>query len=364
MPKILHCADIHLDSPFASLKSDRAEVRRNELRAAFTSMLLYARMNGCDIILMAGDIVDSAFATRETAALLVREFSAMPNTHIVISPGNHDPYTKGSIWTSADFPPNVHIFDSDKLSYFSFDELNVDVYGYAFTSPNLESCPFSGCRPIDPGRINLLCAHGDMTSPISKKCPITRSDLESCGYTYAALGHIHNTTGITHAGNTHYGYSGCLEGRDFGECGHKGAMWVTIDGDCDSGYNVTAKGIRFSKRRYEILELDVTGMSEVPEVVEAFRTESQKRAFGADTILRVVLSGSVPPALKLSLSDFGDNAAELVDDTSPTFDAEYLKNDPGIRGAFYRELLPLLESDDPEKRRVAAEALRLGLGEI
>jgi len=364
MLKILHCADVHLDSPFASLSADRAEVRRNELRAAFTSMLLYARLNGCDIILMAGDIVDSAFATRDTAALMIREFSAMPKTHIVISPGNHDPYTKGSIWASADFPSNVHIFDSDKLSYFSFDELNVDVYGYAFTSANLEACPFSGCRPVNADRVNLLCAHGDMTSPISNKCPITRSDLESCGFTYAALGHIHNTTGITHSGSTHYGYSGCLEGRDFGECGHKGAMWVTVDGDLSGGYSVSAKGIRFSKKRYEILELDLTGMSDVPEVTALFKSEAQKKGYGADTILRVVLGGCVAPSLKVSASDLGDGVCELVDDTLPVFDADYLKNDPGIRGAFYRELLPMLEGDDAVQRRVAREALRLGLGEI
>lgn len=54
MVKIMHTGDIHLDSPFSSLTSRQAEVRRNELRAAFTSMMTYAKMNNTDLLLIAG----------------------------------------------------------------------------------------------------------------------------------------------------------------------------------------------------------------------------------------------------------------------------------------------------------------------
>ena len=364
MLKLLHCADIHLDSPFTAANAERAEVRRNELRAAFTSMLLYARTSDCKMILMAGDIVDEAFATRDTAAMLMREFANIPSVRIVIAPGNHDPYCKGSIWAATQFPPNVYIFDSENLSYFTFDDIGVDVYGYAFTSRDLEKCPFSGCRPLDMGKINLLCAHGDLTSPISKKCPITESDLISSGFTYAALGHIHNTTGIKKAvsptGNVYYGYSGCLEGRDFGECGYKGAIVVEIDEDTRE---VNTKGVRFSKRRYEILNLDATGMQDAAEAVEAYKRESAARTFGSDTMVRLVLEGAVVPGFSASASDFGE-LTEFVDNTSPTYDDAYLRSDPGIRGAFYRELLPMLTSDNPEERKTAREALRIGMKEL
>ncbi len=358
--KFIHSADIHLDSPFALLPPDRAAVRRNEIRAAFTSMLLYARLNACDMVILSGDIIESAYATRDTANLLIREFEAMPKVKIIIAPGNHDPYEKGSLWSSQSFPDNVFIFDSDKLSYFSFDDLNTDVYGFAFTSNTLESNPFAGMSPLNPDRVNIIAAHGDLTSPISKKCPITKAEIEATGCNYVALGHIHNTTGIAVAGKTHYGYSGCLEGRDFGECGHKGAIVVEIDDD----KRVTTRGIRFSKKRYEILTLDVTGSTSVEDAREKFRTAYAKSGFSADTILRLVLEGSVAPEFSAAMSDFSENIVEFVDNTSPTYDADYLQNDPGIRGAFYRELLPLLQSDDVAKRRVAAEALRLGLREI
>ena len=90
MIKIMHTGDIHLDSPFSSLTSRQAEVRRNELRAAFTSMMTYAKMNNTDLLLIAGDVFDAEYVTRETVSLLCREFENYKKP-IFISPGNHDP---------------------------------------------------------------------------------------------------------------------------------------------------------------------------------------------------------------------------------------------------------------------------------
>ena len=80
MIKILHTGDIHLDSSFSGLDARHAEVRRNELRAAFTSMMTYARMNSADLILIAGDVFDGDYVGRETIALLVREFEKFGRT--------------------------------------------------------------------------------------------------------------------------------------------------------------------------------------------------------------------------------------------------------------------------------------------
>ena len=86
----MHTGDIHLDSAFSRLDSRHAEIRRNELRAAFTSMMLSAKMNGADLMLISGDLFDSEFVTRETAALLCREFANFGKP-VFIAPGNHDP---------------------------------------------------------------------------------------------------------------------------------------------------------------------------------------------------------------------------------------------------------------------------------
>ena len=48
----------------------------------------------------------------------------------------------------------------------------------------------------------------------------------------------------------------------------------------------------------------------------------------------------------------------------PLFDSDLLLKDQGLRGALYRVLLPRLTAPDAEERRVATEALRMGLAAL
>ena len=55
---------------------------------------------------------------------------------------------------------------------------------------------------------------------------------------------------------------------------------------------------------------------------------------------------------------------EVEDSTSPTWDADALLSDLGIRGELYRTLLPDLESADRKKRDEASLALRYALAAL
>ena len=129
MPKIIHAADIHLDAPFSLFDVQKAQVRKNELRGAFTSMILYAKTEKADMVIISGDLFDSGFATKETMALITSQFASLPECKFVIVPGNHDPITPRSPYKKEVFPPNVYIFEDEKISKFSFDDIGVDVYG-------------------------------------------------------------------------------------------------------------------------------------------------------------------------------------------------------------------------------------------
>lgn len=364
MIKFMHCADLHLDSPFSLDDPRKAEQRRAELRGAFTSMMLFAKTEGVDLMLMAGDLFDSEFAGRDTAALMAREFAANPRCRFIIAPGNHDPYTPDSIWARFQFPENVYIFDTDKISYFSFDDIGVDVYGYAFTGPSMTQNPFAGKRPRNPERINLLCAHGDLNMPTSMFCPITIDDVQRSGFDYIALGHKHNTTGIERAGNTYYGYSGCLEGRDFGETGHKGAVYVRLEKTESGELHAEIRGLRFSKRRYEIARLNVTGCMNERDIVSRIQKMAVEKKFGADTALRCIIEGELPPSLdiserRLAGSVQGLFSIEIIDNTVPMAGGDMLADDPTIKGAVYNKLLPKMLEGTPEERETAGRALRL-----
>ena len=115
MIKVLHAADIHLDVPFNIGDIDKAKIKRSELRGAFSSLMTFARIEKFDLVLIAGDMFDSSFVTPDTAALVTREFAACHECRIVISPGNHDPYTPDSIWAKISFPENVYVLEESSL---------------------------------------------------------------------------------------------------------------------------------------------------------------------------------------------------------------------------------------------------------
>lgn len=368
MVKILHTADIHLDSPFTLEDASRSRARRSELRTAFASMMSYINTSGVRLCLIAGDLFEYEYATKETVTFLIEEFAKNPGCEFVISPGNHDPYTENSVYAKTEFPKNVHIFTSQECSRLEFPELGCDVYGYAFTSQFMERNPIIGVKPADPERINILCAHADTSSPISKYCPMTERDIFESGFDYIALGHIHNSAGILREGDTTYAYSGCLEGRDYGECGYKGAITGTISKDF-SGAAVNLRGLRFSTRRYADERVNVTGAADIAQVAETLRDLAFRNSYADDTLLRVTLEGNVTPSLSLSKEALRPYlpslySLEIVDRTMPLFDAAALENDPTVKGALYQQLLPALSNGTAEEREIAAMALRYALGAL
>ena len=165
-----------------------------------------------------------------------------------------------------------------------------------------------------------------------------------------------------------YAYCGCLEGRDYSEAGHKGALRGEFVKD-ENGFRYNIKPIRFSRRRYASHRLNVTGAHTAEEITEAVARKIIEKGYGDDTLLRIILEGNVSPDLVISRAGVESGIRklytfELIDRTLPLYDAEALKKDPTIKGAFFEALLPLLESGDPEQRETAALALRYGLAAI
>ena len=125
--RIMHTADVHLDSPFSRLSVEKGEIRRRELRGVFTSMMMYAKAHKTDIVLISGDLFDVGYAGEQTLSLIIHEFEKMPECKFVISPGNHDPFTQRSAYNLKSFPDNVYVFTSPTLSKFTFSDLKADI---------------------------------------------------------------------------------------------------------------------------------------------------------------------------------------------------------------------------------------------
>jgi DNA repair exonuclease SbcCD nuclease subunit len=365
MVKIIHCADIHLDSPFALDDPRYAELRRLELRSSFVSLVMHAKNIGARLFLISGDLFDDAYVSKDTANVILKEMSSYPDCYFFISPGEADPYSSRSPYKLMKWSDNVHIFKSGDLTKIELPELNVDVYGYAFTGEPFDANPFAQKKPQNSNRINILVGHGELlpdeasAKNRTEVCPITASDIRNSGFDYIALGHMHTGIGVQKVGETFFSYPGCLTGRGFHEPKPKGAMYGEIGkGKCD------LKGQRFSTKVYETIQVDISQFITENQIVEAIRFASAE--FQDDTALRVELTGVLRPEFTFNATELEQRFTnfyfiQIKNKTVPHIDVNTLKNDKSVRGIFYRRLEHKLNSKNEQERAEAQLALQYAL---
>lgn len=277
MLKIIHGADFHLDSPFAGLSPERAAQRRGEQRELLDRLAGLAREKQADLVLLAGDLLDSERVFRESAQALRAALAAIP-CPVFIAPGNHDFYSPRSVWTSLDWPENVHIFTSDALEAVELP--GCTLWGRAFSDAHQTACPLEGLAVPGDGRLHIACVHGCVGTG-NDYGPITPGEIAASGLDYLALGHVHQGSGLQREGGTWWAYPGCPEGRGFDETGEKGVLYV----EAEPG-RVTTQFVPLAKVRYEIITADITGPDgALFNILEALPGKT------SDLICRLILTG-------------------------------------------------------------------------
>ena len=130
MVKLLHTADLHLDSPFSGLTPEEALRRRRLQRQIPMALAERCRAEGCGLWLVAGDVFDGGRLAPETVEALQAawEHCAVP---VLVAPGNHDPYTSDSPWARVKWPGNVHVF-SGLWEAVELESLGCRIWGAAF----------------------------------------------------------------------------------------------------------------------------------------------------------------------------------------------------------------------------------------
>lgn len=359
MIRFIHAADFHLDSAFGALPAEQALSRRRESRELGARMADYANSRGIDLVLLAGDLFDSSTAFRETGETLAEAFGTM-QARVFVSPGNHDWIGPGSPWLTVRWPENVCIFREAALTAAEVPEWNLVVHGAAFTGPEQAEGLLAGFSAPRDGRLHIGLLHGEVDPPSARYNPIRREEIAASGLQYLALGHVHKRAEPAKLGETVFAWPGCTEGRGFDELGEKGFY----EGELDEAGGVSLAFVPFARRRYRVLEADVTGRAPLDAVEAVLPADT-----GAD-LCRILLTGETGEggvdlaALQEALSG-RFYALELRDHTRMAEDVWARAGEDSLRGLFLRELRERWQrAESGEEREAVTRAARFGLAAL
>lgn len=354
--KILHAADLHLDSAFEALGAGKAAVRRSEQRDMLARIAEIASEEDVDLVLLSGDLLDSSNTFYETGEVLIRSLRLV-HVPVFIAPGNHDYYSPRSPYARLKLPDNVYVFTDPIVGGIELPELNTRVFGAAFTDTRSKAL-LTGIKVPDDGVFNILCIHGEVGNPASIYNPVTEETLAESGLDYAAFGHIHKPSGLQKAGKTWYSWPGCPEGRGFDETGDHFINIVELfdDGRCE------LKQVSCESRRYCTLEVDISCSEPLLAIHNALPEETVR------DIYRITLRGETdtPP----NISHLQRNLEELFfslqlrDETRIREDIWAHSGEDTLRGLFLKKMRGRYDRASEDEKSVIEQAVRWGLAAI
>lgn len=359
--KILHCADIHFDTPFKELGKKLSEVSKEELLEVFKKIINIVIDEQVDILLIAGDVFDNFTVNKTTLYFIASQLSRINNTQVFISPGNHDPYNSRSFYEIMDWPENVYIFKGE-LEKVDLEDLNLTVWGAAFNNQYEKKTLFRNVE-IDNSRINLMVIHGEISNNISENIynPIYLEDIKKSGMEYIAVGHRHEFSGIKREGKTFYAYSGCPQGRGFDEIGDKGIIIGDIAKD-----EVHLSFRPICKRKYNTVEIDISGLDTYEEVCSVILNSFPKDE-RENNLFKIVLKGQLKEHLIINedvlLSKLKDQFyyLKIINNTSVEINMDELASEFSVKGRFVSKMLKILADYPEEDKEIINLAIKLGI---
>lgn len=348
--KIIHCADLHLDSKMTSnLSKEQAKERKNEILRTFTRMVDYAKKNSVKVILIAGDLFD----TRNVSAMVrntVRDV-IVQNEEIdfLYLRGNHD--SDNFLSKMEEIPQNLYLF-ADTWTTYSYGKIRV--VGLELNEQN--SLTAYNSLVLDHDTFNIVTMHGQLAGYRNKDKAeiISLDDLKNKNIDYLALGHVHGFHMDKMDSRGIYCYPGCLEGRGFDECEQKGFVVLDIDDDTlKTNVNFVPMGYRTC---YTVL-VDVTGVTTTQEAAMRIDKEIKKNKYASSSLVKVVLYGEVNVECELDTSFLEEQFADyfyflkVTDETKLLVNYKDYEGDISLKGEFVR-LVSASDLTDEEKSMV------------
>ncbi len=346
--KIIHCADLHLDSKMDTLPSDRSRKRREEVLHTFERLAMFAAENGVKAIIIAGDMFDTHAVSAKTRGRIIAAIKSVPDVDFLYLTGNHD--EENFIMAAQDdapLPENLKTF-SDNWTYYDYGDITV---GGIILTPNNARYVYDRLS-LSENRLNIVALHGQIAGykSMEKAETISLPLLKERNIDYLALGHIHSYAEGKLDDRGIYAYSGCLEGRGFDETGEKGFVLLeSVNG------KLTRSFVKFSSRELYDYEFDVSQYNDWYEARRDLILQISEK-FSETSLIKVILTGSHSVDFGIDRSELAERLNErfffgkVYDNTSLKVSAEDYAADKSVRGEFVRTVLGSgLKKEDADK---------------
>ena len=357
--RILHCADIHLDSKMeTNLDKKQAKERRGELLNTFTRMVRYAEDNAVDAVLIAGDLFDRKSISAAARNTVLDSIKSARGIVFYILQGNHD---EGSLFGDGEeHPENVRLFGERWKAYLMG---NVVISGVELNADN--SAGIYNELVLDMKYFNIVMLHGQAAEAMAKDKTevINLKALRGKGIDYLALGHVHEYKYSELPGGGKYCYPGCLEGRGFDECGQHGFVLMDVD---EATHSFTHEFVPFAGRNMYTVPVELEGDVTSPDVIAAARRAIMQSGAGARDLIKLELLGNIDAESELDYETvraaFKDDFyfVKVKDSTRPAInEADYLY-DKSLKGEFVRSVM----ADESLSEEDKAAVIRYGLNAL
>ena len=400
MVKLIHTADLHLDSAFRSrFTKEEAENRRQKQLMAWKELLSFAVEKKVQGILIAGDLFDSPVVSHGTMDFFLSTISEHPEISFFYLRGNHD--TENTFCYQENLPKNLFLFSERGKKYRLNDRLLLAGVEYgtkdisfgenegatqgagqaaeqgigqenahgaeALSKSESESEEESKFLKLKEEDCNILLLHGALYQGSAKGDAIQGEEgiflknLEKLPLSYIALGHIHKGGEGKLNNGALWAYPGCLQGRGFDEEGERGFLYLKVE---EEKKEIRKEFIPIKQGEFRILEIELLEDEGTLACLKKIEVEMEKAGIAKEDSLRIILKGKKGLEqernlryLQLQLQD-SVFFLEIRDECELSWNREEAMKEKSLKGEFLR----VVAAADNLSKEEQEEIIALGMG--
>ncbi|MFZ5730903.1 MAG: metallophosphoesterase family protein [Pseudomonadota bacterium] len=303
--RFIHTSDWQLGKPFGRAPEGARNALQEARLDAIDAIAGAARLDGVDLVLVAGDVFDSSEPGDRVFRQALTRMKAAPDVRWVLLPGNHDPARADGLWSrlAGEAPPNV-------LTCVEPVPLQLSEAAWVLPAPlqfkrGLEDpTAWFDLAETPPGARRIGLAHGSIrnfSSSTETTNLLAPDRAKKAGLDYFALGDWHGRVEVDPF--THY--SGTPEPDDFGRAITGLALLVELR---SGGAPPEVRELKIGRHGWEEAAWTLSTQEDLDHFLEELAPGTPRK----DLVARLRLSGVVTLADRVTI--LGRLEAELANE--------------------------------------------------